>query len=552
MTLLEIESLTMQLPGGRRLLENVDLRVESGRTVGLVGESGSGKSLTARAVLGLLGRDITASGTVRVEDEDVLGMAPQRLRRLRREEVAMVFQDPRAGINPVRTVGDHLTESLRLGGGVPRAVARKQAVDLMGAVRLPRPEKHFDQYPHELSGGQLQRVMIAGALMGDPRLLVCDEPTTALDVTTQMEIVRLLARLRDERGMGMLFITHDLGLAGALCDEIVVMQRGRVEERGHVRAVLDSPSAEYTRKLVAATPSVRLDAWRAERAPAQVAERAASPLAGGASADTAADPVLLRVSGVSRSYERPRKEPVRAVVDASFEVPRASALGVVGESGSGKSTLARMVVGLESPDAGTITVAGKDRTGSPRGRAQRLEYARSVQMVFQDPYLSLDPRIPVLQAVEDAVRLHPDDRDPVRVAETLLDRVGLTSDQMQARPRTLSGGQRQRVALARAVAVQPQLLVMDEATSALDVSVQAQVLELVSELQTEQGLTVLFISHDLGVVQQVCDQTLVLQRGEIVEAGPTGALLRSPRHPYTLKLLESVPGADSGWQSASA
>ena len=377
--------------------------------------------------------------------------------------------------------------------------------------------------------------------MGDPQLLVCDEPTTALDVTTQAEIVRLLAQLRDDRGMGMLFITHDLGLAGALCDDVVVMNAGTVQESGDMRAVLAAPSAEYTRKLVAATPSLHVA--DAPAAPAAVVPDAAGSPSGGAAP-------LLKVTGVNRTYELRGQSPVRAVIDANFEIQRGAALGVVGESGSGKSTLARMVVGLEDPDTGTVTVAGKDRTGRPRGKAERLAHARSVQMVFQDPYLSLDPRIQVLQAVEDAVRLHPDGRDPRKTARTLLERVGLTPEQIEARPRTLSGGQRQRVALARAIAVQPELLVMDEATSALDVSVQAQVLELVSELRAERGLTVLFISHDLGVVRRVCDNTLVLRRGEIVEQGPTAKLLDQPEHEYTQLLLDSVPRPDAGWRLA--
>lgn len=537
MSLLSIKDLTLDLPTGTRLLDGVSLTVEPGRTVGLVGESGSGKSLTARTPLGLFPTGARLGGSVLVQGKDVLGMDAAELRGVRRRAAAMVFQDPRAGINPVRTLGDHLTESLRLGEGATRAEAKAKALEMMEAVRLPRPEKHFTQYPHELSGGQLQRVMIAGALMGDPQLLICDEPTTALDVTTQAEIVRLLSTLRDERGMGMLFITHDLGLAGALCDDMVVMNKGRVEERGDMRAVLAAPAAAYTQRLVAATPSLQL-------------MDVPDPL-GTETGTKSAPAVALSVRGVSRSYQVRRLGTVRAVVDASFELPRGSALGVVGESGSGKSTLARMIVGLEKPDSGTIRVSGKELSGAPRGRAQRLERARSVQMVFQDPYLSLDPRIPVLQAVEDAVRLHAAGRNPRVAARDLLERVGLTPEQIQARPRTLSGGQRQRVALARAIAVQPELLVMDEATSALDVSVQAQVLELVSELRRERGLTVLFISHDLGVVRRVCDDTLVLCRGEIVEMGRTAELLVHPQHPYTQLLLDSVPRPDAGWRAAA-
>lgn len=568
MSLLSIEDLTLDVRSGRRLLDGISLTVEPGRTVGLVGESGSGKSLTARTPLGLFPAGARLGGRVLVQGKDVLGMGAGQLREVRREVAAMVFQDPRAGINPVRTLGDHLTESLRCGEGVSRAEAKSKALEMMEAVRLPRPEKHFTQYPHELSGGQLQRVMIAGALMGDPQLLICDEPTTALDVTTQAEIVRLLSTLRDERGMGMLFITHDLGLAGALCDDVVVMNKGRIEESGDMQAVLARPSAAYTRRLVAATPSLHLldDAASPEGDGAGVDGAAlgagAAMVDGAALGDSGVAPseegapgraggVALSVRNVSRSYRVRRLGTVRAVVDASFELEQGSALGVVGESGSGKSTLARMIVGLETPDAGTILVGGRSMSGAAQGKAQRLERARGVQMVFQDPYLSLDPRIPVMQAVADAVRLHPDGRDPRTAAGELLERVGLTPEQMLARPRTLSGGQRQRVALARAIAIQPQLLVMDEATSALDVSVQAQVLELVSELRRERGLTVLFISHDLDVVRRVCDDILVLRRGEIVEMARADALLDHPQHEYTRLLLDSVPRPDGAWRAAA-
>ncbi|MGO3151067.1 MAG: dipeptide ABC transporter ATP-binding protein [Galactobacter sp.] len=539
MTLLNIQDLTLdvpsspRVPGGKRLLDGISLTVEPGRTVGLVGESGSGKSLTARTPLGLFPDKAELSGRVEVDGQDVLTSSAAAVRQLRRTKVAMVFQDARSGINPVRTLGDHLTEAQRLNGSLSTAQAKTKALELMEAVRLPRPEHHFDQFPHELSGGQLQRVMIAGALMGDPELLVCDEPTTALDVTTQAEIVRLLTTLRDERGMGMLFITHDLGLAGALCDDVVVMRAGQVEERGTMAGVLASPKAEYTQALLAATPSV-------DAAPG-IDATAAAPAAGEDEAEDedGSSDMALTVTDVSRTYHVRGQGDVHAVADANLVLRRGGSLGVVGESGSGKSTLARMIVGLESPDTGHIRVGGRDFTKPARGKKARLERAKAVQMVFQDPYLSLDPRIPVVRAVRDALELHGSGGEAEAVA--LLDRVGLTREQMQALPRTLSGGQRQRVALARAVAVSPELLVMDEATSALDVSVQAQVLELVGQLRIERGLTVLFISHDLGVVRQVCDETLVLRAGRIVEAGPTEALLTNPQDDYTRLLLDSVP-----------
>jgi peptide/nickel transport system ATP-binding protein len=353
--------------------------------------------------------------------------------------------------------------------------------------------------------------------------------------------------------MGMLFITHDLNLAASLCDRIVVMRKGRVEERGDARRVLRHPQAEYTRRLVAATPTIAVrDAAHDTESGSRDAASRVPDAAGGAlpateqPAAASADEPMLVVTSLSKTYHPRGRTPVRAVDAASIAIPRGGALGVVGESGSGKSTLARMIVGLEQADTGDLRVAGRERTAAPRTRAERLAHARSVQMVFQDPYLSLDPRMTAGRAIEDALRLHTrlSAKDARLRVLDLLEQVGLDERHANARPRTLSGGQRQRVAIARALAVEPDLLVMDEATSALDVSVQAQVLDLVARIRRERGLTVLFISHDLAVVRRVCDQTVVMQRGEIVERGRTAELLSAPRHPYTRLLLDSVPRPD--------
>ncbi len=609
--LLDIRDLTLDLPDGTRLLDGITLSVAAGETVGLVGESGSGKSLTARTVLGLVPDRSTITGEVVLDGAGVLTAPAPELRQLRRHGAAMIFQDPRAGINPMRTIGDHLTEALRLAEGWSTDAARARAVELLEAVRLPRPEDHLRQYPHEFSGGMLQRVMIAGALTTSPKLLVCDEPTTALDVTTQAEIIGVLAEQRASRGMGMLFITHDLNLAASLCDRVYVMSGGQVVEQGRAHDVLRAPRAEYTRRLVAATPTLVGDGHgtggSAHHAGAQHpssgvsseisdsvhgergtgAAAAAAPMAdmehriggsgvhagaqhpssgvsattsdsvrreGGVDAAPPAEPAspMLEAAGVSKTYLRRGKEPVRAVIDATVAVPRGGALGVVGESGSGKSTLARMIVGLEAADHGDSRIDGRERTAVPRNRRERLAHARSVQMVFQDPYLSLDPRITAGRAIEDALRLH------TRLSATearsrvldLLAQVGLGEKHAAARPRTLSGGQRQRVAIARALAIEPDVLVMDEATSALDVSVQAQVLDLVDRIRRGRGLTVLFISHDLAVVRRVCDETVVMRRGEIVERGRTAELLDAPQHEYTRLLIDSVP--KPGWDAEAA
>ncbi|MBL3687571.1 ABC transporter ATP-binding protein [Leucobacter zeae] len=535
--LLTISELTLDLPNGRRLLDGISLSVAAGETVGLVGESGSGKSLTSRTVLGLTPPRAILGGSVLLDGGEVIGAPPRELLGVRRERAAMIFQDPRAGINPMRTIGDHMTESLRLCRGVPAAEARRAAVELLRSVRLPRPEDHLDQYPHEFSGGMLQRVMIAGALTSAPKLLICDEPTTALDVTTQAEIIDVLEEQRAARGMGMLFITHDLNLAASICDRVYVMSAGRVEEQGTAKRIFLAPETAYTKQLIAATPSIA--AGDARGAAVGAAASDPSRLDG---PPASAEPVVL-ARDLAKTYHPHGGAAVRAVAGASISIPRGGSLGVVGESGSGKSTLARMIVGLERPDSGELRISGRAPAGAPRGRAARLARAKSVQMVFQDPYLSLDPRIPAGRAVEDALRLHgrSERADTRRRAVSLLQAVGLREEHASAMPRTLSGGQRQRVAIARAIAIEPDLLVMDEATSALDVSVQAQVLDLIDRVRAEQGLTILFISHDLGVVRCVCDETVVMRRGVIVEGRRTEELLGAPQHEYTRHLIASVP-----------
>jgi peptide/nickel transport system ATP-binding protein len=538
--LLDVRDLTLTLPTARgsdaeprELLHGITLHVESVETVGLVGESGSGKSLTARMALALWPDGATFGGSVSVDGKEIIGSSEAGILDVRRNTAAMIFQDPRAGINPMRTIGDHMTETLQLVEHKSPAEARARAVELLRAVQLPDPEAHLKQFPHEFSGGMLQRVMIAGALTSSPKLLICDEPTTALDVTTQAEIIQVLATQRAQRGMGMLFITHDLNLAASICDRVYVMQGGNIVEQGAARQVFFAPTEAYTQRLVAATPTV------------DVAPDASTAPPRAAASDSGDSPLALEVTGASKTYLRRGKPPVQAVREASLRIPHGASLGVVGESGSGKSTLARMVVGLEQTDSGSIRIAGAERTRAPHGRVERLARAKSVQMVFQDPYLSLDPRIPAGRAIEDVLHLHTSmsAADAKRRVRELLEAVGLGETHAQARPKTLSGGQRQRVAIARAIAIEPDVLVMDEATSALDVSVQAQVLDMVAAVRRERGLTVMFISHDLGVVRRVCDETVVMRRGEIVEQGPTEQLLMNPQHEYTQLLLDSVPRA---------
>ncbi|GAA3274302.1 ABC transporter ATP-binding protein [Paenarthrobacter aurescens] len=524
--LLQIRNFTLGFPGRPPLLDNISLTVDDGEAVALVGESGSGKSLTTRAALGLLPGGSQSSGVVSVKGLDTLTASKQRLMELRRGHASMIFQDPRAGINPVRTVGDFLTETLLRCDGLSRAEANERAVKQLEQVGLRRAGGLMDQHPHQLSGGMLQRVMIAAALLNSPELLLCDEPTTALDVTTQAGIVKLLREEQQSRGMGMLFITHDLNLAASLCERVYVLRRGEVVEHGPTRTVFLTPEQDYTRQLVEATPVIETGAGSSV---------AAVP---------GLDPApLLKVSGLSKTYQLPRGGTVTALDGAEFSLPEGGSLGIVGESGSGKSTLARLVVALETPSSGELTLRDIPRPHRPLKASERKALAKDVQIVFQDPYLSLDPRIPVGNAVADVFRLHQKQgrKEARDSARNLLGRVGIGPERFDALPRALSGGQRQRVALAKALAARPRLLVLDEATSALDVSVQAQVLELVEELRDQLGLTILFVTHDLAVVSRLCSEVLVMHQGRVVEQGPTARILEDPGDDYTRNLIASRP-----------
>ncbi|MDP5226310.1 MULTISPECIES: ABC transporter ATP-binding protein [Arthrobacter] len=523
--LLNVQDFTLGFAGRDPLLNGISLHVDDGEAVALVGESGSGKSLTTRATLGLLPERSQHSGTVAVRGLNTLTARSAELLGLRRNKASMIFQDPRAGINPVRTVGDFLTETLVRWRGLSRAEALERAVEQLEQVGLRRASELVHQHPHQLSGGMLQRVMIAAALLDSPELLLCDEPTTALDVTTQAGIVKLLRDEQQARGMGMLFITHDLNLASSLCERVYVLRNGRVVEHGSAREVFLAPQEEYTRQLVGATPSIELD-----RVPAvPVAVEGEEP--------------ILSVDSLSKHYELPHGDTLTALDQATFTLPVGGSLGVVGESGSGKSTLARLVVGLETPSEGTLRLGVVDRPDRPLKARERKLLAKDVQIVFQDPYLSLDPRIAVGHAVADVFRLHQKQgrRQAQDSARELLGRVGIGPERFDAKPRALSGGQRQRVALAKALAARPRLLVLDEATSALDVSVQAQVLELVEELRDQLGLTILFVTHDLAVVSRLCSQVLVMHQGRIVEQGPTARILADPGDDYTRNLIGSRP-----------
>jgi len=533
--LLEIEGLRVSVPGNgqpRVVVGPVDLSIAAGESVGLVGESGAGKTMTARAVLRLLPPGARTEGSVRFDGQDVLAMSPAELRAYRAGQAAIVFQDPRAHINPLRTVGDFVTEGLRLNQGLPEGASRARARELLGAVGVENPEVRLSSYPHELSGGLLQRVMIAAALTTEPRLLLADEPTTALDTVTQAEVVAVLTELRQRLGLAMLFITHDLELAAATCDRTAVLHAGAIVEVQRSADLHDRPRHPYTERLVGTRLS--MDAGPRHRPVPASGPPPAGP--------------ILEVTHLRKVFGPRRGRPAMvAVDDLSFSVPPGGSLAIVGESGAGKTTVARMLLGLETPTSGRILLAGQEPARRRPSTAERRRRARGVQAVFQNPYGSLDPRQRVGACLEEALRLHGgrgrDRRARRERALQLLDQVGLEERHARSLPSQLSGGQRQRVAIARALAPEPRLLVLDEAVSGLDAPVQAQILELLAALRAETGVAYLCISHNLAVVRQVAEHLIVMRDGQVVETGPTEQVLDAPRHPYTQLLRSSVPGA---------
>jgi peptide/nickel transport system ATP-binding protein len=525
---LDVQGLTVRLPyGADRLnaVENVSFAVAPGEIVCVVGESGSGKSVTAHAVMGLLppGQLTATGGRVLLEGEDLLLKSPAEMRRTRGDRIAMIFQEPMTALNPVMRVGDQIAEVLDIHTGLSERERRARVLDVMQSVHLPEPERMIDVYPHQLSGGQRQRIMIAAALVLDPVLLIADEPTTALDVTTQAQILKLIKELRERRNTGVLFITHDFGVVAEVAHRVVVMQHGRVVEQGRSEDVLRRPRDDYTRMLIRSVPSL--------------SPPAREPI-------TAA-PIVLQTTDLNKTYASGgffgRRRAVKAVKDVNLAVRRGETLGVVGESGSGKSTVARCIARLIEPTDGAILIEGAD-VAKLGARALR-PHRKRVQIVFQDPYRSLNPRRTVGAAItEGPVNFGMAENEAVERARNLMRLVGLDADALSRFPHQFSGGQRQRICIARALAMEPEILVADEPVSALDVSVQAQVLELIDDVRKRFNLAVLFITHDLRVAAQVCDRIAVMHKGEVVEEGTTAAVFAAPKHAYTRALFDSAPG----------
>jgi peptide/nickel transport system ATP-binding protein len=525
--LVAIERLTVRLPvdaDRARAVDEIDLDIAPGRILCLVGESGSGKSMTAHAIMGLVPKPLICSGTVRYDGQNLIGLAADRHRAIRGRRIGMIFQEPMAALNPVMRVGRQIEEVFRF-HGVP-GPHDERIVRLLADMGLPEPEVLRHSFPFHLSGGQRQRVMIAMALALDPELLIADEPTTALDVTTQKQILALIKKAQAERGMGVLMITHDFGVVAEIGDEVAVMRHGRIVERGPVAQVLGAPRHEYTQTLLAAVP--RLEPRNERRV-------------------ESGEP-LLSARGVVKTYSTrggmfaPRRT-VAAVQDASFTLARGETLGIVGESGSGKSTLARIIVRLLTADGGDVRLNGVERNLLDLASRDLAPLRRRVQMVFQDPFASLNPRRTVFEIVAQGLLAHgmPREKARDRVAE-LLRLVALEPASASRYPNAFSGGQRQRIGIARALALEPDVLVADEPVSALDVSIQAHVLDLLADLQKRLRLGMLFITHDLRVAAQVCDHVAVMQRGRIVEMGPSADVLFNPKQDYTKLLIDSIPG----------
>jgi peptide/nickel transport system ATP-binding protein len=517
-----------------RAVDDASFTVGRGEVVAVVGESGSGKSMTAMTAMGIAPDGARATGSIRLGDLEVLDADEHTLRAARGRRVSMIFQDPSAALNPVFTVGFQLAEAVRRAeDGLDRAVVRERSLELLRAVEVPEPERRLGQYPHELSGGQCQRVMIAMALAADPDLLIADEPTTALDVTVQAEVLDVLRRLRERTGTAILLITHDMGVVADIADRVVVMRSGTVVESGPASAVFAAPAADYTRELLAAVP----------RMGTAVQEARVDPATDPASAVLDVRHLVVEYGGALRGR-------FRAVDDVSFTVGRGEIVGLVGESGSGKTTIGRAAIGLAPITAGSVLVEGTDVAGAHR--ASRRAMRRRVGVVFQNPLRSLNPRYTVGQTVAEPLRqiLRLPAAEVAPRVERLLADVGLDGGFRERYPHELSGGQRQRVAIARAVALDPALLIADEPTSALDVSVQARVLDVFRELQERLGFACLFVTHDLAVVDTLCDRVVVLHGGRVAEQGSRDAILRSPRDPYTRRLIQAAPVPDPVEQAA--
>ena len=529
---LSVRGLSVELPDGMErthAVENVSFDLRRGQILCVIGESGSGKSVTANTIMGLLPRAIkTSAGSIVLEGREIVGMGAEELRSLRGRVVSMIFQDPLSALNPLMTVGAQIDEAMAAHGVGTPVSRRERALELLTEVGLPEPELMFHQYPFRLSGGQRQRVMIAMALALEPTILIADEPTTALDVTTQAQILKLIRDIQARKGMSVLFITHDFGVVAEIADSVVVMEKGHVVEAGSAAKVLTNPDHPYTQRLIAAVPHLRSE------------DRVPVPSTGTEPALTVRDLVKTYRSGSALFRTRRVVPAVRAV---SFEVRPGRTLGVVGESGSGKSSLGRLLIKLMDADSGQILFEGRDIAALSEADFRGVR--PKIQMIFQDPFASLNPRMTIGTILTVGPIAHGMPSAKAReTALDLLQKVGLDSGAYDRYPHEFSGGQRQRIGIARALMFKPRLLIADEAVSALDVSIQAQILELLDRIQRETGVAMIFITHDLRVASQICDEIAVMQKGKIVEMGPPSQIFFNPKADYTRELVAAIPGED--------
>ncbi|CAN5501055.1 ABC transporter ATP-binding protein [soil metagenome] len=547
---LEVKNLSTWFDTGREVIKAVDdisLTLRRGKTLCLVGESGSGKSVTARSILNIVpkpGRVVSgrillhqsqSSGTIDLARLDPRG---RRIRAIRGRDIAMIFQEPMSSLSPVHTIGYQIIEALRLHQPMSRVEARKRAIAVLEQVKIPRPERSIDSYPFEFSGGMRQRAMTAMALICEPRLLIADEPTTALDVTTQAEILDMMKGLQSLFGMALLFITHDMGVVAEIADDVAVMHQGKVVEQGPVNDIFFAPKHAYTQRLLGSVLALERRSHRAAQRPVRDASD-----------------VILKVERLGMRFEGRRRffgtaeSAVQALDGVSFTLARGETLGVVGESGSGKTTLGRSILRILDPTSGRIVFKGRDGLGvdlASLPAAAVKPFWHEVRMIFQDPFSSLNPRMTILQIIGEPLRNYTAATGAEieeRVAG-LMARVGLPRDAMRRYPHAFSGGQRQRIGIARAIALKPQLIVADEATSALDVSLRTQVLDLLLDLGQELGISYIFISHDISVIRYMCDRVAVMHRGRIVEIGDTQSVCEDPQHPYTRSLISAIPKPD--------
>ncbi|WP_304136045.1 ABC transporter ATP-binding protein [Lawsonella clevelandensis] len=533
--LLEVKDLNIAFGSGKNPIPTVhdaNFQIYPGETVAIVGESGSGKSTTARAIIDLLpATGHVTSGSIVFQGEELVGASDKQMSAIRGRKIGLVPQDPMTNLNPVWTIGQQITEALAANHIAKGKAAKARACELLAEAGMPEPEKHFNQYPHEFSGGMCQRALIAIGLHARPALLIADEPTSALDVTVQKQILDHLEGLIENLGTAVLLITHDLGLAAERATRVIVMQHGHIVEQGPSREILTNPQHPYTKKLIAAAPSLA-----AQRSETRHHKSSDSGL------------TLLQVKGVTKRFLLPssrpwKKEYFTAVNNVDLSIKQMHTTAIVGESGSGKSTLAKMMLGLLDPTEGEVTYEGKPIRKMRRDA--ELNFRKRVQPVFQNPYGTLDPMWSVFNIIEEPLKVHHlgDKKTRARRVSEIMDRVALPQSMLRRYPMELSGGQQQRIAIARALVLEPELIICDEAVSALDVLVQAQILELLNELQRDLGLTYVFITHDLAVVKQIADDVVVMRNGVIVERGETDELFAHPQQEYTQRLLDAIPGA---------